>query len=471
MKKYAALIRKLVDATAEAEVRGEDVADILKERCFNDTDVVRQTLMNAVCDPRFKLYADVVGYWKDEARYALEQLAEQLEKAGSLTAEDAYYMLDNFLTAWLRMTFKEARRPVKSMSTFDMSEKPETGNVKDAINILNELEEESTPLRSMEDPQNGYKSKKVDKSEHEHAVSNETRDGDEELSQRAHSGDGNLPSNGMNLQRLEECYLQKLPNSLVELARRIGRMGEYGSFKTGKFMTAGKSDIAGITVGNDISAILPSELALLAERKTQNVFYHNYTARRLQLFASASQGKSTKKHKDGPVIICVDTSSSMMGEPIMVAKALAAAVAIIAWRRKRDVVMVRYSDTYDYRDLGHNHSSLKVMSRFLNGVSMAGNNEEGMFQWLFKELKPTLPAYETADILCVSDFGWMPLSDSIKEVIEEQKKTGMRFYGLNVNADNPYVSSVSDMPENVYSPMDVCDSVWTYEGGVCKEIK
>lgn len=113
----------------------------------------------------------------------------------------------------------------------------------------------------------------------------------------------------------------------------------------------------------------------------------------------------------------------------------------------------------------------EVMSRFLNGVSMAGNNEEGMFQWLFKDLKPTLPAYETADILCVSDFGWMPLSDSIKKVIEEQKKTGMKFYGLNVNADNPYVSSVSDMPENVYSPMDVCDSVWTYEGGVCKEIK
>lgn len=471
MKKYAALIRKLVDATAAAEVNGEDVADILKERCFNDTDIMRQTLMNAVCDPRFKLYADVVGYWKDEARYALEQLVEQLEKASHLTAEDAHYMLDGFLTAWLRMTFKEVRRPARPKSHYDMSEKPDTGDVRDAINILNELDEEFAPPQSMGEPRQVYKSKKAEESERKFAIPNETRDGDEELTQHAQSGDGNLPSNGTNMHRLEERFLQKLPKSLVELARRIGRMGEYGSFKTGKFMNAGKSDIAGITVGNDISAILPSELALLAERKTQNVFYHNYTARRLQLFASASRGKTTKKHQDGPVIICVDSSSSMMGEPIMVARALAAAVAIIAWRRKRDVVMVKYSDIYDYRDFGHNRSNLKAMSHFLNGVSMAGNNEEGMFQWLFKNVKPTLPAYETADILCVSDFGWMPLSDTMKELIEEQKKTGMKFYGLNVIADNPYASRKSSRSDGVYSPMDVCDSVWTYEGGECKEVK
>lgn len=59
MKKYSSLIRKLVDSVAEAESRNEDVADVLKNRCFNDTDIVRQTLMNAVCDPRFKLKASI----------------------------------------------------------------------------------------------------------------------------------------------------------------------------------------------------------------------------------------------------------------------------------------------------------------------------------------------------------------------------------------------------------------------------
>ena len=111
------------------------------------------------------------------------------------------------------------------------------------------------------------------------------------------------------------------------------------------------------------------------------------------------------------------------------------------------------------------------MSRFLSNVSMAGNNEEGMFNWLFKEVKPTLPASNTADILCVSDFGWMPLSDTMKETIEEQKKTGMRFYGLNVIEDNPYASRLSAHSDGVFSPMEVCDSVWTYEDGECKMVK
>ena len=41
MKRYAALIRKLVDATAEADSYGADVAEILKQRCFNETSIVR----------------------------------------------------------------------------------------------------------------------------------------------------------------------------------------------------------------------------------------------------------------------------------------------------------------------------------------------------------------------------------------------------------------------------------------------
>lgn len=484
MKKYASLIRKLVDATAEAEVNGEDVVDILKERCFNDTDIVRRTLMNAVCDPRFKLYADVVGYWRDEARNALEQLAEQLGKNADMTEDDANYMLDIFLNAWLRMTFEEAKRPIVKHDYFKPEE--EKVDVKEAIDFLTELEDELYPsenkgyngkeYESMDVPNSQDEPESVTPSNESGEDSSLAKEGHEVQeqdnndvhqteSQQDRGGAGNRPSMNTNLQRLEERYLQKIPPSLLELARRIGRMGDVGPEKQGRFLYAGKSDIAGITVGNDLSAVLPSELALLADTQTQEVFYHNYTARRLQLLASASQTKSPNKHQDGPVIICVDTSSSMSGEPIMVAKTLAVAVAIIAWRKNRDVIMVKYSDDYYFKDFGHNRSHLGEMSRFLSEVYMAGNNENAMFQWLFGEVKPTLPDYDTADILCVSDFGWCHLDETTKKVIEEQKLQGMRFYGLNVNSDNAYASLTVDG----FLPMDICDSVWTYENGECKE--
>ena len=281
-------------------------------------------------------------------------------------------------------------------------------------------------------------------------------------------GVGNHPTHSTNIQRLEDRFLQKIPKSLVELAKRIGRMGTEGQYKQGKFMTASKSDIAGITIGNDLSAILPSEVALLAEPLTQTIFYQNYTSRRLQLFASASQSKSPNKHQDGPVIICVDTSSSMMGEPILVAKALAAAVAIVAWRRHRHVTMIKYSDFYDYMDMGSRNTNLGIVSSFLDSVSMAGNNENSMFQGLFRDIKPKLPEYDTADILCISDFGWCSLSDETLELIDDEKKKGTRFYGLNVSSNNPVMNTA--MTYGFHSPMNVCDSEWIYENGECIEV-
>lgn len=492
MKKYSSLIRKLVDSVAEAESRNEDVADVLKNRCFNDTDIVRQTLMNAVCDPRFKLKASIVGYWRDEARNALTQLAEQLEMMEEKTEENAYYMLDGFLNAWLRKTFDGYSKSSNITSLLKpVIGQEEEWNVDDALDLLNALEEELEDVEEADDDEDvdednpsendeGNK-KKTDKESKKGAKLLKKKNGkSSELARRKISGVGMMPANSINIQQIEESFLERIPLSLVRLARMIGRMGGNGFYKNGRFLTAGKSDIAGITTGNDISAIVPSELSLLSEPKTQDVFYRNFTARRLQLFASASQSKAPRRRHDGPVIICVDTSSSMGGEPMKVARALAVAVAIVAWRQERDVVVVKYSDDYDYLDLGHNHKKLSELSHYLTHVSQAGNDENRMFQWLFRDMKPFHTDYESADILCISDFGWTSLDKQTVGIIDEEKQKGMFFYGLNVNSDNPTVPSLpvpfetralSDDSCQSAGAMDVCDSVWVYDKGECREIK
>ena len=129
-------------------------------------------------------------------------------------------------------------------------------------------------------------------------------------------------------QEIETQLLSCIPKSLKRLARMIGRTGGTG-MTTGKtFGRASKSDISGITVGNDLNSLLPTEIAMLSEKGTQDIFYRNYAEKRLQIFASASSGEAKKEHQDGPVIICLDTSSSMNGEPATIAKMLTIAVAI-----------------------------------------------------------------------------------------------------------------------------------------------
>ena len=169
------------------------------------------------------------------------------------------------------------------------------------------------------------------------------------------------------------------------------------------------------------------------------------------------------------MIICVDVSSSMTGIPMLLAKVMAITVTIIAWRRRRDVLVVKYSDNYDCIELGNHHSRLGDLLKFLHQVESGNNNENEMFAWLFQEVKPDLSAYENADILCISDFGWIQLNQATEDIIKEQKTMGVRFYGLNIESQTSSILNYA-AGKAKSTPMDVCDSVWTFEGGKCKEI-
>lgn len=489
MKRYSSLIRKLVDATANAEDKGEDIAELLKTRCFNDSDLIRQTLMNAVCDPRFRLYASIVGCWREEARNSLEALADALMKMPDLDKESAYSMLDDFLLAWLHMTFKDVQLPKRNILPYfhiPEDQQQRLGSEVDEFfeNVEpeeidgNDADLEGEGENEPDETSEFFERQNPDQKNEEYDEDNpKIKRNGESIAQNTknkatlrNTSRQFRPQGTKGYIQLANDYLSKIPMSLVELARRIGRMGEIGNYKPGRFLSTSKNDISGITVGNDLLAVMPTELAILAEKKTELVFYKNYSASRLQLFASKSESQTSKKHEDGPVIVCVDTSSSMGGEPLRVARSLALAVAVIAWRKKRDVIMVKYSDQYDYLNLGHNQERIGELKSFLNFVNSGGNNENAMFRWLFDHIRPSYPIYDNADILCISDFGWTTLTKETESQIEKEKKKGMRFYGLNViDRFNKKVKNGNET-KDVPDPMKILDSVWNYRNGDCYEV-
>ena len=259
---------------------------------------------------------------------------------------------------------------------------------------------------------------------------------------------------------IETKLLSGIPKSLKRLARMIGRTGGTGLVAGKTFGRASKSDISGITVGNDLNSLLPTEIAMLSEKGTQDIFYRNYAEKRLQVFASASSGEAKKEHQDGPVIICLDTSSSMNGEPATIAKMLTIAVAIYAMRRRRKVMVIKYSFNYECMTFKSMKKDKDNLLDYLSWHGVGGNDENRMFSYLFGKRLPKEPAYDTADILCISDFGWCYLCEEVQEMIAQAKQGGMKFYGLGVNLYNP----------RFMQSMDICDSKWLWEGGQCVEI-
>ena len=117
----------------------------------------------------------------------------------------------------------------------------------------------------------------------------------------------------------------------------------------------------------------------------------------------------------------------------------------------------------------------KDLLDFLSEAEMGINDEDGMFRWLFDEIMPFEGDYSTSDILCISDFGWMPISEEVMEKINAEKQKGMTFYGLNIvdfSTMGQYMGDhMEEMSEYLGSPANVCDSMWEYENGICKETK
>ena len=105
------------------------------------------------------------------------------------------------------------------------------------------------------------------------------------------------------------------------------------------------------------------------------------------------------------------------------------AITIIAQRRKRDGLVVKYSDGHLLLKVTKLSRQREDLEKFLSSYQGRGNAENELFRWLFKDILPNEKAFDTADILCITDFGWEPLNDYTIKLIESFKRKGMIFYG------------------------------------------
>lgn len=447
--RYSGYIDNLLADAAFAKKTND--ASWLQDRLSYEEDPIKRTLLNVVCNPVFIQSVKREGTWLRKIKTYLENLAlelmenedyfnaeemnrhaqelvkEQQDDSESVVGDDAVDIdLEEFLSDW----------------SYAEDEDEESQSSKGMASGVNDKEDDSEEPKEENDTQDSVKDfeKKFDK---------DTQDYSRPLVRPWYSSE--------YVREVETDLLSRIPKSLKKLARIIGRTGGFGIDQGRSFSRAAKSDISGITVGDDLNSLLPSEIAMLSEKKTQDIFYRNYAEKRLQVFASASSGEKKVLRRDGPVIICLDTSSSMNGEPAAVARMLTIAVAIYAMRRRRKVMVMKYSTNYSCESFTRVKEIDKLMN-FLRWRGVGGNDENRMFSYLFEKRLPKEPEFDAADILCISDFGWSPLDGDVKQLIADAKAGGMKFYGLGVN---------------LYSGgygINICDSKWEWQGHECVEI-
>ena len=226
----------------------------------------------------------------------------------------------------------------------------------------------------------------------------------------------------------------------------------------------GKSEISGIHHSDHISAMLPSEIALLSTEQTELVFSKKYVEKKLLTFKYRSEdinntseiqeSISTKVESDqkGPIVICIDTSGSMFGAPERISKALALAILNISLKQKRRAYLISFSTGIKTFEMTGMEKDLSQLIDFLKMSFHGGTDIQPALDEALIVLKKT--TFKKADVLVISDFLIPRIDRHIFNQIQEYRlKHSTRFHSL----------FITRRPDPNIPPLPIFDNHWVYD--------
>jgi uncharacterized protein with von Willebrand factor type A (vWA) domain len=225
---------------------------------------------------------------------------------------------------------------------------------------------------------------------------------------------------------------------------------------------AQKSELIGIRESDDLSAMLASESALLADPDLELLFFKRFAEKKLQTYdyqakvmdeveKEVERKRQKAQEKKGPILICVDTSGSMHGEPETVAKTMCFAMLKLALQEQRKCYLISFSTGIATLDLTDFQNSLARLLDFL-GMSFHGGTDAGpAFQEALRKLE--VEDFRKADVLMISDFIMPGLPAEMQARIAKAQAAGTRFHSLVIGSSQNQ------------GALDNFDHNWHYEPG------
>lgn len=196
-----------------------------------------------------------------------------------------------------------------------------------------------------------------------------------------------------------------------------------------------------ITIGRDLQHLLPIETSLLSDNHTEDLFYVKYANSQLQQFANKPQMESVTKTEirqtpkprleKGPIIVCLDTSGSMMGRPEKIARSVLLQLLRMAKKQRRKCYLITFSVRARCLDLSRPNAWSQLNS-FLKETFTGGTDGEEMLRESLKMLNSE--NFSMADVLIISDFLFPKPIRSTRDKMNREHNKGTCFYGLQIDS-------------------------------------
>jgi uncharacterized protein with von Willebrand factor type A (vWA) domain len=232
------------------------------------------------------------------------------------------------------------------------------------------------------------------------------------------SENGVLENSGDVKQRTRIMQALRQNEALKRIIRDAGRMTNIAQKKQREKSIYTRDEVVDLEQGDELSRVLPSEFASLMspEQSMRTLFYKKY------MEASLTQYKleGHEPKAQGPVIVEIDCSGSMFGEPDEWSKACALTMYSIARKQKRDFSILLFNTQVVkevYIKKGE-HRTDDLINILTAGASGGTSFEEPLSRAI--ELIRT-EGHKKADLIVITD-GICDISPEYQTQYNEEKK-------------------------------------------------
>lgn len=216
-----------------------------------------------------------------------------------------------------------------------------------------------------------------------------------------------------------------------KLADLIGPMMRLASAEQTRKVIYSPEEVYDVETGADLGRLLPSELLDFLRPATRLYFYQKFLERNTLQYAM----RGTEKVGKGGIIMCIDNSGSMSGDPEVWAKAVGLATAAIAREQKRSFYGIHFGSSYemkmfDFRDWSKvNFESIIDYAEFFFG---GGTDFMAPLSHALKLLQDEEreKGFTEGDIVFVTDGICRVRPDWLEEFVAERERLKFRCWGI-----------------------------------------
>ena len=241
------------------------------------------------------------------------------------------------------------------------------------------------------------------------------------------------------ISKLDEILINR--KEIVNFLENLGKIKKSNGEINRALLTKNShytNEYIGINLDNNLSKLLPSELTGLKHPLLRKLFYLKYIEKRLLNYSvDKDYDKSNKKidilHKNGPIIICIDTSSSMNGLPEEIAKSITLFILKSAYKSKRDVHLISFGSLNEITEfnLTNEKNGLFNALNFLKKKFNGGTDFATPLKRAFSLIKNN--KFKNSDILFITDgLGKLP-NDFIKYIENQKLQTNTIIFSILLN--------------------------------------